>query len=121
MDYNAVITSPSLINGVGYLLVFDAWIRQRISRPRVMALIRQKESIVDMMVAKIPTKKSPNNMGGRTSAAIRGKDMIGDSGITRMKAYNPVMIVRQSKTNQKPIEIRIPFRAISGDSAAAQR
>ena len=65
--------NPSRINGTIYsLFSFSDFIRHRISLPKVIALIKLKESIVDMMIEKIPIKKNPRNPTGKKSIANSG-------------------------------------------------
>tara|TARA_B100000959_G_C14825923_1_gene559809 strand:+ start:673 stop:957 length:285 start_codon:yes stop_codon:yes gene_type:complete len=92
-----------------------------ISLPKVIALIKPKESTVDIIVDKIATKNKPKNIGGSISFPNSGNVYNGDDTSIATLAYKPVVIVKISKTNQNNIDIKTPFFAVSGDWAAEHR
>ena len=89
------------------------------SLPNVIELIRLKESIVDIIVAIIPTRNKPKNPYGRNSKANKGKVRSACSVEIVNIAYNPQRRVKKSNIAQNKMENRIPFFAVSGFSAAA--
>ena len=67
-----IMPSPLLINGMGSESFEGFVILHRISLPNVIALIKLKESIVDIRVARIPMIKRPNIPTGRIFIASNG-------------------------------------------------
>ena len=86
-----------------------------------MALIRLNESIVDMIVAKIPVMNKPSIPTGNTFTPSKGNAKRALSVWIAMTAYSPERTVKKSNRHQNPMEMNKPFLAISGDFAAAQR
>ena len=92
-----------------------------ISLPKVIALIKPKESTVDIIVDKIATMNKPKNIGGSISFPNRGNVYNGDDISIATLAYKPVVIVKASKINQKNIDIKTPLFASPGDFTAEHR
>ena len=116
-----IMTSPLFINGMGSESFEGFVILHRISLPNVIALIKLKESIVDIRVARIPMIKRPNIPTGRIFIASNGYVRSAFPFCKWLIAYNPHRMVRQSNTAQNPIAISMPFFAVFFESAAAQR
>ena len=93
-------------------------ILHKISLPNDIELTRLSESIVDIIVAMIPTRNMPKKPAGRTSNAKTGYVSSALSGGIIFIAYSPQNRVKKSNTAQKKIENKIPFFAVSELSAA---
>ena len=96
-------------------------VRHSISLPKVIALTKLIESIVDIIMAKRDTIKMPKSPDGSTLDASIGYAIRGFSGAIKINAYKPAVIVRMSNINQMPIEIISPFLAFSGLSTDEHR
>ena len=70
-EIKELIINPILIKNT-MLFLFLNLILQKISLPNVRALIKLRESIVDIIIAKIPVIKKPKKPIGRNSIAIIG-------------------------------------------------
>ena len=110
--------NPFFIKLIGLSEDLLVSILHKISLPNVTALTRLNESIVDMIVAIIPTRNMPKNPEGRISNASIGYVRSAWSGEIVSIAYSPQIRVRKSNIAQKKIENRIPFFAVSGFLAA---
>ena len=67
-----IIINPFFISKIEFISELFFSILHKISLPKVMALIKLKESIVDIIVAIIPIRNKPKSPVGRTSNASSG-------------------------------------------------
>ena len=84
----------------------------------VIADRNEKLSIVDIMIANKPVKNKPLITGGNIISPKVGYAITGVISFNSAAAYSPDDTVNKSNINQKQMDIKIPVRAFSGETAA---